>query len=298
MKKNKLASILFILILAGCNNSSKTIDLKLNLTKGSTYTYSMLMDMNMSQKMMGQEMSMKNAIGFDYVFDVINDSAGWKLIDATISRITVDMDGGGMKVQYDTDKPSQDTAGPMGMMTKMFGAMKGAKFSFTMNNEGKIGEVMGLKEMQQQMTSGLPNEMPEEGMNTFNQENFRQNIEQAFAVYPGKPVKVGDSWSKSMVINNQGMEIKSENTYTLDKVSGDVASIKVVSKLGSADSAQINNAQIKMAGTSNGTMNFNIPSGMIADGNLDMALEMSIKSGEMEMPMKMDMKMKMKGGKK
>ena len=301
MTRNLLPSIVLLTTLwfASCNSASnKTIELKFNLPKGTAYAYSMNMDMTMNQKMMGQEMKMKNSIGFNYLFEVLNDSAGWKTIDATISKITVDMDGGGMTLHYDTDQPAKDTAGPMGMMSKMFGAMKGAKFSFTMNDKGEIGEVRGLKEMQEQMASGIPGEMTAEGMNSFNEENFRQNIQQAFAIYPGKPVKPGDSWTKSMTMNSQGMQIKSDNTYTLEAVNGNNAAIKIVSTLSSAGSPEMNQAQISMAGTSEGKMNYDIPTGMISDGNIDMKMEMSIKAQGMEMPMKMEMKMAMKGNKK
>ena len=272
--------------ITSCKSGSETVDLKFQLGKGGKYEYATNMDMTMNQ--MG--MQAKTKMGVTYLFEVVGDSAGWKQLSSTIQRVTMDVDGMGMNMSFDSDKPSADTAGPMGVTAKMFTAMKGGKFSFTMNEKGEVGSVSGIQEMVAKMLSGNPNaeQMLASMQQTFSEENFKQNVQQSFAIYPDKPVKVGESWKKSMVMQNQGMTIKSDNTYTLESVKGDDAAIKVASNL-SSDSTAVQGVAIKVSGTSNGNMNFHVPTGLATSGKVNMNMDMKMNAQGQEMPMKMDM---------
>jgi hypothetical protein len=285
--------------LSACKSSSKgTVEIKFNLPKGVKYEYSLNTEMKMKQNLANQETNIKNSIGFTYLYEVINDSADWKTVSATITKMSMDMDAMGRTMHFDTDMP-MDSTDPMAMMGKIFGAMKGSQFSFTLNEKGEIGKVSGIKEMQEKMLAGLPNaEQVMEGMkNSFNEESMKENIGQAFAAYPGKPVRPGESWTKSLVQSTQGMKVKSDNTFTLESVNGDDAIIKVVSKLSSDSSAVVNGANISMSGTSDGKMHYDLKTGMTTDGDMDMKMDMKVKAGGQEVPMNMDMKMKIKGKK-
>jgi hypothetical protein len=184
-------------------------------------------------------------------------------------------------------------------MGKVIGAMKGGEFSFIMNEKGEVGQVSGINDMMQRMMSSLdvPNaDAMAAGMSSaFNEENFKQNIQQAFAVYPGKPVKPGDSWASSMDMTNGGMAMKLGNNYTLESVNGDKANVKVDSKISSPDPAANNNMNI--SGTMKGTMQYDIPTGVPVRGDLDMNMDMQMSSGGQTVPMKTDIKMKITGKK-
>ena len=299
----KYSPILIVLaIVAGmsaCKSSSKdTIELKFNLPKGVKYEYSLNTEVKMKQNIANQEMNMKNSIGFSYLYEVVNDSADWKTVSATITKISMDMDAMGRTMHFDTDTP-MDTTDPMAVMGKIFGAMKGSQFSFTLNEKGEIGNVRGIKEMQEKMLAGLPNaEQVMEGMkSSFDEESIKENIGQAFAAYPGKPVRTGKTWTKSTVQKTQGINVKSDNTYTLESVNGDDVVIKLVSKLSSDSSAVVNGANVSMSGTSDGKMHYDLKTGMTTDGDMNMKMDMKVKAGGQEVPMTMDMKMKIKGKK-
>jgi hypothetical protein len=300
--KNKF---LAFVVLAGmvyttaCKNSD-SVDLKFNLPKGSKYEYATTMDMNMNQAIMGQQMQMKNKMGVTYLFEVLNDSSNWKTMKATINRISMDVNAMGQSMSFDTDKPSTDTAGEMAAVSKMFGAMKGGQFTFTMNDKGEVGSVTGMEEMVRKMAATMPNaEQAMAGMgNTFNNENFKQNIEQSFSVYPGKPIKVGETWKKTTTMKNQGMTIKSDNTYTLESVKGNDAVVKVVSKLSSDSSAAVQPGMtMTIDGTSNGNMHFDVPTGIATDGKMNMKMNMKMNAQGQEIPMNMDMTISVKGKK-
>ncbi|HLY69604.1 MAG TPA: DUF6263 family protein [Puia sp.] len=292
--------------LIGCNGggskstpaSGDAIVLRFNVDKGIKFDYIMTMAMNMDQNVMGNTMHMTNKMKVGYIFEVTNDSAGWKTLNSTIDRIGMNVNAGGMSINFDTDSAMIDTTGPAGIMGKVFGAMKGGQFTFTMNEKGQVGSVRGMKEMMEKITEkeNAPDaQMMMQSMGkAFDENNFKQNISQSFAVYPDNPVKQGDSWTKTLNINSNGIPMKSENTYTLQSVDGNKATIKVAAKISSADST-VTEAISNLSGTMDGTSVYEISTGMLTSGDMDM--KMNVKTQQQPTPVLMDIKMTMTGKK-
>ncbi len=290
-----VASVL--LTACGGGASKDPITLKFNMGKGQKFNYTMEVDMAMKQAMMGKEMDIKNKMTMGYDFAVTGDSSGWKTMAGTIARMGMDVNAMGMTMKFDSETPG-DTSGPMGVVGKVFSAMKGGQFTFTMNEKGEVGEVRGMKEMMEKTMNSLnvPNaEQMFAGISQgFDENAMKQNMQQSFNMYPDKPVKAGDSWSKTMTTSTQGMKMKMDNTYTLESVQGDVATVKVVAKISSA--ADTTSAmKIDMTGNSDGSVKYDIPTGMPIDGNMNMKIAM--KMAGLDKPMDMNMKMTMKGKK-
>jgi len=260
--------VMFITI--GCLAQNKTIELKFNLPVGAGYDYAAEMNIATKGNANGQEVNVNNTIAFGYHFGVTGDSAGWKKLSSTIARIALSINVAGMNINYDSDKP-EDTSDFIGsMMGKILGAMKGGQFTFTMNEKGEIGSVTGINELKDKMASSAAESgaTGEEGIsNVFNEESFKQNIQQAFGVYPGKPVKPGDAWTSVMTTNNANAKLKIDNVYTLESVSGNIAHVKVNSTISSLD-----NSDSSSNGTMTGFMNYDIPTGVAVNGELDMKL--------------------------
>lgn len=288
------------IILSGCNNkpgnNGDAITLKFNLPTGSIYDYNVDMNMQMKSDVNGQSMNMNNKMSMGYLFSATGDSAGWKKLTASINRIAMHITGNGANIDYDSDKPSDTSDVVSGMMGKVLGAIKGGKFGFTMNEKGEVGSVTGIQDMMQRALSSVnvPGaEAMASGMgNTFNEDNFKQNIQQSFGMYPDKPVKPGDTWTKTMNMNNQGIIMKMDNNYTLESVSGNMASVKVDSKISSPGNAAMN-----IGGTITGTMKFDIPTGLPTDGDLDMNMNIAATNNAQSAPMNMNMQMKVTGKK-
>jgi hypothetical protein len=301
-----ISTVILCALFIACNSGgSKTssasgdaIVLKFNLSKGVKFDYSMLMAMNMDQNVGGNSMHMTNKMKVGYIFEVTNDSAGWKTVNSTIDNVGMNVNAGAVSINFDTDSAMTDTTGPAAMMGKVFGAMKGGQFSFTINEKGQVGQVTGMKEMMEKIMEkeNTPNaQMIMQSMGkAFDENNFKQNISQSFAVYPDNPVKPGDSWTKTMTMNSNGIPMKSENTYTLTSVDGDKANIKVAAKISSADSTTAN-AVSNLSGTIDGTSVYEISSGMVVSGDMDM--KMSVKTQQQPTPIVVDVKMTMTGKK-
>ena len=299
MKKTTILFLAVIVYITSCKTTSEVVDLKLQMPKGSQYEYTTAVDMNMTQNVQGQEIKMKNKMTFVYLFDIISDSANWKTVTSTIQQMKMEMDAMGQNMSIDTDNMS-DTSGPMGMMNKMFGGIKGKQFSFTINDKGEVGKVTGMRELVESM---VPADMPnreqalQQMSGSINEESFRQNIQQTFAVFPKQPVKIGESWTDTTTMSNQGMMTKSVNNYTLESVNDGKAVIKVTSALSSAQ-AQINGMDMTLNGSNNGKYTYDMSTGMVLSGDLKMIMDMEMSTQGQKMPMKIESDIKITSKKK
>lgn len=302
MKRFHLTLAVFLVaILQGCNNKAgsneEAINLKFNLPTGSTFDYNVDMDMAMNGNVNGAPVNMTDKMGMGYRFANTGDSAGWKKITASISRIVIHINSNGMNIDYDSDKAPDSADVVSNTMGKVLGAIKDGQFGFTMNDQGQVGSITGIRDMMQRaLTSvnGSAAATMAAGMeNAFNEENFKQNLQQSFGMYPNKPVKPGDTWTSTMSMNNGGMQMKMNNNYTLESVSGNIANVKVDSKISSPDA----NAAMGVTGTMTGDMKFDIPTGLPTDGNMDMSMKMVMNTGGQVTPMNTDIKMKITGKK-
>lgn len=297
MKKFLLAFIIpAFTILSACNNkpgNGGAITLKFNLPVGSSYNYNIEVSMQMNGNINGQALNMNNKMAMGYGFTAAGDSAGWKKLNATIENISMHISGNGVNINYDSNQPADTSDVVSATVGKVLGALKGGQFQFTMNDSGQVGSISGIQDMMQRIMSSInipgASAMVSGIGSTFNDENFKQNIQQSFGMYPNKPVKPGDTWQNTTEMNNQGMILKLDNTYTLQSVDGNNANVKVDSKISSQGAMSIN-------GTMSGTMKFDVPTGLPLDGNLDMNMNMG-EANSQSAPLKMDMKTKITGKK-
>lgn len=285
-------------ILSACNNkpgNGEAITLKFNLPTGSSYNYNVDMNMQMKGNVSGQPINMNNKMAMGYRFSAVGDSAGWKKLNASIDKISMHVNGNGVTINYDSEQtPDTTTDVVSGTVGKVLGALKGGQFSFTMNDKGQVGSVTGIRDMMQRIMSSIniPGAMAQGMGSTFTDESFKQNIQQSFGMYPDKPVKPGDTWTNNTEMNNQGMMMRLDNNYTLQSVNGNTANVKVDSKISSENTG----SGMNVNGTMTGTMQFDVPTGLPVNGDLDMNMNMGDSTSQ-PAPLNMDIKLKMTGKK-
>ncbi len=296
MKKFYIAFAALLICFGAISFGQKPINLKFNLPKGQGFDYNMNMNVTTTGKAGGQDINVKNGMTFGYRFEVIDDSSSWKKIQATISKIAMNISAGGQNINYNSDQPVDTSDVVNSTFAQVMDALKGAQFEFIMNTNGKVGYVSGINEMVQKMKDKAPSDDMASGMaGAFDEESFKQNLQQAFGLYPGKPVKPGDTWKSTTSTMSSGIELKMDNVYTLQSVSGNIANVKVNSKISSpsSDSVTITN----MSGSYSGTMQFDIPTGIPSRGDVDMILNINVNAGGQSIPMKTDVKMTITGKK-
>lgn len=298
MKKLLIPFLMLMVYLPSCKTASEAVSLKLQMPAGNTYEYTMVMDMDMNQEVMGQKVEMENKMTFGYIYEVLKDSANWKVIRATLGRMRMDIKTMGTSVTIDTDNPA-DSSGPMGQAFQVFGRMKDKQYIFTINDKGEVGSISGLKEIRDAMLEGFPSDekLEKQVEGIIDEESFRQNIEQSFKIFPDKDVAVGESWTKTMSIKNQGMTMKTENTYTLESVKDGKAIISVKQKL-SSDQGTTNGMPFTMNGTGDGTYSYEQSTGIVMAGDVKMNMNMEMEMQGQKIPMKVNMDMSVKGKKR
>jgi hypothetical protein len=262
-----LGTVIFFLVMVqiqSCSSSDTASGNKFsfNLEKGKTYMYEM--QMNIEQGM-GQQRS--SDVTNNYLMEVTDNKDGVKTIRTTYKRFGMKMHMGNTNIEADSDNPAPDTSkgyNPMKMLDIMFAALKNKSFTMKVDPEGNVTEIIGFGEMMQSTMDAMA--IPEQSkaqirnlfMRQFNEETLKRTFSQSFNIFPNKPVKVGDSWTKEVQVNPQ-MPISSTVTYTVKKIEGNTITIDGDSKTKS-DSGQ---------GTFDAVYHVDGKTGLILDGNMN-----------------------------
>jgi len=248
--------------------------LKFDLEKGKGYDYEMTI--NMDQEIMGQPMKMDMTTY--YSMDVSGDDGGIKTIVSSFERFKMKTAVAGMNLDVDTDNEVKgDTADlkkdPMAVISKVFGAIKGQKFTIKVNPEGKITDVTGFENMAEDMANSLGlNEEDKADMikrfkGQFNADEIKQNLERFWYIFPNKKVKVGDTWDKTNQMGGK-MPATYKSTYKVTEIEGDMVTLDEVSKIESKEGEAIS-----LTGEVKGTIVVDSRSGLVVTADQDMDMK-------------------------
>lgn len=273
-----LAAFLSFEACQSAKSSTATKMLKFDLEKGKGYDYEM--SMNVDQDIMGQ--SIKMDMTTYYSMDVSGDDGGVKTIISSFERFKLKSSLAGLDIDVDTDKPvTGDSAdadrNPFGAVNKIFGAIKGQKFTLKVNPEGKITEVAGFEGLAKKMADSLDlgEEERAEMMQGFdgqiNSDEIRQNLERFWYIFPNKEVKVGDSWDKSTDLKGK-MPASYKSTYKVTEIEGDMVTLDEVTKIESKEGEMIS-----LSGEIKGTVVVDSRSGLVMTADQDMNMKASAK---------------------
>ncbi len=248
--------------------------LKFNLEKGKGYDYEMII--NMDQEIMGQKMQMD--MSNYYSMDVVEDDGNTKTITSKIDRFKIKMNGGGMNLEVDTDKPLPESGemtdnkkNPLKMLNHLFGAIRGQRFTMKVDAEGKILNVEGFENMAKLLADSLDlNEKDRQDMmkqfdGQFNAKSTKDQFERFFYIFPNKEVKVGDSWQKNTAASGP-MGGKYTSTYKVTEIEGEMVTLEETTKVES------DNEKMNMKGDIKGVLVVDSKSGLVVTADQDMKL--------------------------
>lgn len=284
MKKiNYLILALGVLIVAAgfeacqsAKSSTATKMLKFNLEKGKGYDYEMTV--NLDQEIIGQPMKMDMTTY--YSMDVNGDDGGVKTLVSTFDRFKMKTAIAGMNIDVDTDNEVKgDSAdidkNPMAVFNKVFGSIKGQKFTMKVNPEGKITEVTGFENMAENMANSLGLDEKEKAEmkagfeGQFNEKEIKQNLERFWYIFPNKEVKVGDTWNKTTEMGGK-MPGTYKSTYKVTDIEGDMVTLDEVSKIESKEGEAMS-----LTGEVKGTIVVDSRSGLVVTADQDMDMKAS-----------------------
>jgi Family of unknown function (DUF6263) len=279
-----LISLLTILSCQSTKSSTASKMLKFNFENGKGYDYEMNMDID--QDVMGQKIKM-NMLSY-YSMDVTGAEGDVRTMSTTFDRIKMDMNVGGMDMNFDSDKKNDASAdvNPIGgMMNKIFGALAGRKFTMRINAEGKVESIKGFKEMAASMfdSIGLEGSERDKAMEQFNkqfnEEGMKSQFERVLYIFPNKEVKIGDSWEKTTTAAGQ-MGGNYTSTYTVKEIEGDIVTLEEKSKI---DGTQ---AGMEIKGNVKGLIVVDSKSGLVVSSDQDMNIKISKEGQSFDMKAK------------
>jgi hypothetical protein len=284
MKNIFAAIILSALVLT---STAQKYDLKLNLKQGQHYLQSMVMDMDMTESVSGQEINISTKMQFDFKQEVKSiTSAGDFVVESQYARIAMTVDGMGQKISYDSD--NKDTSGSeiIKTYTKTFSSIIGKKFQVTMTPKGKVKEIKGLKEIIAAMKNGSDESTQRILEGTFDEKKLASNFESSYHIFPDNPVKVGETWTQQSSVESM-FPIDIKTVYTLKEVKNGIAKIASSGDMNmKKDDFETNGMKMKIdfTGTYAGTYEMDVNTGMSKRGAVIMPMKGTMEMMGMEVP--------------
>ncbi len=280
--KKKLLGILIALLTAtlfsSCTILASRIDLELHLKEGKSYNINTIANQKISQTIGRQKENITQKIGLGYTFNVKKIEAdGTAFIDVTFNSILLNQDGTTGKIQYDSSNPPNDI--PPAAAT--YAALLGQSFSIIISPEGSIKNIQGMEKITKSIMKKLDlPESREESLNDkFGDKALKENMENLLGIYPDRPVRIGNSWTKRTTIA-KGLPMILESKYTLKERSNGIALLEVRSEA-KPSSAPIKKESVKftydISGTEKGYVKLEEATGWIVDGKISQQFSGQVK---------------------
>ncbi len=248
--------------------ASKT-ELNFSLEKGKVYGQHNSVSSVTKQTMMGQEMVYTSNAGSTTYFKLNEEGEGDGLYELWYDDISLSFSGMGQEQLFS----SADTSNPMGAV---LAKVVQKKFQARISKDGNIGEVTGLEEMIEAISTdaeGNTDPMAEQISASFGEDGLARNLERGLNFFPGKALKKGDTWTKTQ-LSDSGMPLIIENTYTLASTEGEYAMIDVAAVISvDPDNAtgdlQGMEATYFLEGTRKGTLKVELKTGWVIEGTME-----------------------------
>ena len=215
-----LASIVFTSVQA------QNVDLSLKLEKGKEYKQTTSTKSTILQEIMGQKINISTTVNGTNSFLVKDINEDGYIIDSKYEDLNMSIkvpQGGGISPELFDEK------NPMFSILK---DLKGKSFEITMSRTGKITEVKNFDAVMETILEGLK-ELPDgqkeqvkqQVLKAYGDEAIKEGMEMITAIYPDKPLKKGDKWTKNTKHeSDRPMDITTD--YELVEVTPDYALIK------------------------------------------------------------------------
>ncbi len=220
---------------------------------------------------------------FFFKWTPLKEDAGKWTVKQTIEGIKMKIDIAGNPVSYDSTV-DQQAAGSNTALNDFFKNLKGSEFTVTVTKEGTVEKIEGREAFVAKLTAA---NKQLEGLlqKILSEEAFKQMSDPSFSLLPkdSPKKKAKDKWERTTSLDLGpvgGYDIK--YTYELDKVTGDIAEVKVTpsvtykapkaTETGDALPFKIKGADLKSDATAGGTIKFNTKTGRIESSNVTLKI--------------------------
>lgn len=278
--------------------AGSNIQYKLGLEKGQKYHAKMAAEQKIAQTVMNQQQNLEQTVGLGWDLDVVDvDRSGNTEIRYTYRWAKLRLQGPIEQVLYD----SSVKGGPVPAPAQGLAALVDESFSMKISPEGRVLTVIGAARMRasirKKLPAGLPGELLMGSLAQYiDDKGIKEATEASMAVLPNRPVSVGDSWSKRVVLSESTALIV-QNKWTLKQRQAGTATIDLVATVEpnpQAPPRDVGAAKIssQFSGKQQGLIQLDEVTGLIVHSKLEQQL-----SGEAKVlgPQQMTIPMKISG---
>jgi hypothetical protein len=210
------------------------VELKFRFKKGDTYRLKVKIEQDIVQTFQSEQQETKQTIGIGETLNVKDvDAEGTMTVEVVFGPMSMKSKGPMGELEYDSENPPDEIA----LQARAFAAMVGQGFTMKLTPEGHVTAIEGVDEMFQKIFDAveLPKGPMKEAMikdlkRQFGNDALSETMEKMMAMFPDKPVAVGDSWTRTMTVAT-GLPSIIEDTWTLVDRKDGVATIEVESTL-------------------------------------------------------------------
>ena len=253
---------------ASCGSAAAALRLELKLDKGKTWYERMVLDQKITQDILGQQQVTNMVIGTTMKLEVLDvDGQGNMQIRHTYASTRFKQANPMMPaVDYDSSRQAIAPAGAEG-----FAALVGQSYAMKISPKGQVLEVTGMEELAEAIRKKLPGGAPAQGTDPLwaflDKDALKEMTENSLAVYPGKPVEPGDSWTRKQSMR-RSLAMTTESKWMLQKRDAGVATIASTASMktdpnGPAMEIQGMAMKMDLSGSQEGTIQMQESTGLV-----------------------------------
>lgn len=214
---------------------AQTVEIKPQWQVGKKFTQTVQMDQASTIALGDQKMEQKVGMTMDATMAVTaHENGKHKRVTIKYTRVAMDMNMAGQAIKYDSAKPEDTAADPLGL-GKSFGVFIGKEVKLILDEKDDVLDVENLDAIIKEMTAVNP--MASMFGQMFSKDTMKNMMRQS-SLYasPGKPVKAGDSWPFVFAVAMPPLgKISMDGKYTMkgmsDRGGAKCAELTVAAKL-------------------------------------------------------------------
>ncbi len=272
MMRRWLFSGLWVLVMGftGICAGQEKMSIGFRPSAGESFYFKTIVEQDVTRFFSGTEEQFHYTQGYGEELTVLKvNSDGTRTLRNTYRWIKYARKGGtGDEILYDSSNKEDE---PIPAECLGYAALIGEGYVFSVSEDGKISNLVGIKHMRDRVRAKLPlgslgDELMRDVKRYVDEKTVKEMLEGGFALYPQEPVAVGDKWSKQIVEYQEGGGIR-DNEMTLAKVEGGIGEISVKTRFSpnpKAEPVDWGNvkAKFELTGTEKGTVKVDLKTGL------------------------------------
>jgi len=217
--------------------------------KGDVRTMRVKLEQTIDQTVRGRKQQIKQTIEEVLAFTASGfDAQGNATISVRYESVSLHSDSPTGTVNYDSTQPAQ----PVPPMIGALAALVGQGYELRVSPDGRVIAVSGLEKLLAAILAKL--NVPDGPARTavektlrqeLNEQNLQSNLQNIFAPFPGVPVAVGESWTRTGKLT-LGIPLATESTYKFTGRQGQIATIEVSGTCSAPPGASVDLGPMKM----------------------------------------------------